>query len=80
MDIVFKILDENNEIQKDDFELKVNPFRFEFKAQDEDARKNAEIRFKRDRGLNEKVQKELLKIKVKMNLQKKMKIKLMKNF
>jgi penicillin-binding protein 2 len=63
MDIVFKILDENNEIQKDDFELKVNPFRFEFKAQDEDARKNAEIRFKRDRGLNEKVQKELFKDK-----------------
>ncbi len=59
MDIVFKILDDNKQNQKDDFALKINPFRFEFKAQDEDTRKALEIRFKRDRGLNEKVQGEL---------------------
>lgn len=59
MDIVFKILDENNEIQKDDLELKVNPFRFEFKIKDDDERKRAEIRFKRDKGLNDKVERKL---------------------
>jgi penicillin-binding protein 2 len=49
MDAVFKILDENAETQKDDFALKTNPFRFEFKAQDDEGRKALEIRFKRDR-------------------------------
>jgi penicillin-binding protein 2 len=59
MDSIFKILDENGEIQKDDFALKINPFRFEFKTEDEDARKTLEIRFKRDRGLNEKIARDL---------------------
>ena len=59
MGSVFKILDENNEIQKDDFELKINPYRFEFKSQDEDTKKFLEIKFKRDKGLNEKVQRDL---------------------
>lgn len=59
MDSVFKILDENTEVQRDNFELKLNPFRFEFKAQDEDGRKTLELRFKKDRGLDEKVKKEL---------------------
>jgi penicillin-binding protein 2 len=59
MDSVFKILDENNETQKDDFELKINPYRFEFKTEDEDAKKILEIRFKRDRGLNEKIERDL---------------------
>jgi penicillin-binding protein 2 len=59
MDSIFKILDDNKETQKDDFALKVNPYRFEFKTDDEDARKTLEIRFKRDRGLNEKVQRAL---------------------
>lgn len=56
MDTVFKILDENTEVQKDDFALKLNPYRFEFKSDDEDTRKALEIRFKRDRGMNEKLQ------------------------
>lgn len=59
MDSVFKILDDHKETQKDDFELKVNPFRFEFKAENEDDKRSLEIRFKRDRGLNEKIQREL---------------------
>jgi penicillin-binding protein 2 len=59
MDSVFRVLDENGENQKDDFALKINPFRFEFKAEDEDTRRALEIRFKRDRGIHEKVQREL---------------------
>lgn len=59
MDTVFKILDENSETQKDDFELKVNPFRFEFKTQNDDARKELELRFKKDKGLDEKIQRKL---------------------
>lgn len=59
MDKVFNLLDKNREMQQDDFELKINPFRFEFKTQDEAARKAQEIRFKRDRGLNEAIEKKL---------------------
>jgi penicillin-binding protein 2 len=59
MDSVFKILDENIETQKDGFELKTNPYRFEFKSDDEDTKKTLEIRFKRDRGLNEKIERDL---------------------
>lgn len=58
---VFKILDGNGEVQKDDFELNTNPFRFEFKVNDEKTKKNLEIRFKRDRGLNDPIQKKLYK-------------------
>lgn len=56
IDKVYNILQENNESMKDDFELKVNPYRFEFKVQEDDpakadqARKAMEIRFKKDRG------------------------------
>lgn len=63
MDTVFKILDSNNEVQKDDFQLKVNPFRFEFNVTDDDTKKALEIRFKRDRGLNEVVQRNMPEFK-----------------
>lgn len=59
MDKVFKILDENGESQQDDFELKLDPFRFEFRTDDPAAKKILEIRFKRDRGLNEEIEKKL---------------------
>lgn len=59
MDKVFKILDESGETQQDDFELKVNPFRFEFRSDDENTRNNLEVRFKRDRGLNESIEKKI---------------------
>lgn len=59
MDKVFKVLDDNKEIQKDDFELKINPYRFEFKVQNDDARKEVELRFKKDRGLDADVRKKL---------------------
>lgn len=53
MDQVFKILDNNKEVQKDDFELKANPFSFQFEVTDADAKKDREIRFKKDRGFYE---------------------------
>ncbi len=59
MDGLFKILDDNKAIQKDDLQLKVNPFSFQFAASDEDTKKSLEIRFKRDRGLNEGIQSKL---------------------
>lgn len=56
---VFKILDENGEVQKDDFELKINPFRFEFSTDNASARRTLELRFKKDRGMDDKVRQEL---------------------
>ena len=69
MDKVFKNLDDNKEKFEDDFELKYdaqdkeNPFKFIFKTTDDSVRKSLEIRFKRDRGLNENIQKVLYKDK-----------------
>ncbi|QPW52507.1 penicillin-binding protein [Clostridium botulinum] len=65
---VFKILEENSEVQQDAFELKINPFRFEFNTDNEKARKAIELRFKKDRGMDEKVAKELFKEKNKEEL------------
>ncbi len=61
MNKVFKILDDSGESQQDDFELKVNPYRFEFRSDDEKIRKNLEIRFKRDRNLNDEIEKKIKK-------------------
>ncbi|KAJ53802.1 penicillin-binding protein 2 [Clostridium tetanomorphum] len=59
MDKVFQLLKENKEQQEDDFELKINPFRFEFKTESESAKRIQEVRFKRDRGLNEAIERRL---------------------
>ncbi|WP_315116934.1 penicillin-binding transpeptidase domain-containing protein [uncultured Clostridium sp.] len=59
MDKVFNLLDSNGEKIQDELELKINPYRFEFKTNDVEARKTLEIRFKRDRGLNEAIQKKI---------------------
>jgi len=62
MSNVFDILDENGETFEDNLILNVNKngqFYFEFITDDEDTKKSIEIRFKRDRGLNEDVEKEL---------------------
>lgn len=59
---VFDILEENGETFEDDLILEVNKngeFYFEFTTDDEDTKKSVEIRFKRDRGLNEDVEKKL---------------------
>ena len=52
-------MDESGENQQDDFELKINPFKFEFRSDDEETRKALEIKFKRDRGLNEPIDKSI---------------------
>lgn len=59
MEMVFKLLDENKKIQQDDLELKINPYRFEFGSDNENTRRWMEIRFKKDRGMDSLVKKEL---------------------
>ena len=59
---VFKILDENKEEFQDDLALNVDKngkIYFKFTTDDPDTRKAIEIRFKRDRGLNEEIEREL---------------------
>ncbi|MDZ4907318.1 penicillin-binding protein, partial [Clostridium perfringens] len=61
MDKVFKILSENGEKFKDDLMLKLDSsgnFYFDFKTDDIETKKIVEVRFKRDRGLNEIIEKE----------------------
>lgn len=59
---VFDILSQNGENFEDELMLKVDnsgKFYFDFKTDDEDTKKVVEIRFKRDRGLNEEVERNL---------------------
>lgn len=59
---VFDILSENGETFEDDLMLKIDSsgnFYFEFTTDDADTKKVVEARFKRDRGLNEEIEKEL---------------------
>lgn len=66
MDKVFKILSENGEKFQDDLMLKIDSsgkFYFDFKTDDADTKKIVEVRFKRDRGLNEAIEKKLFKDK-----------------
>ncbi|SFC31350.1 penicillin-binding transpeptidase domain-containing protein [Clostridium uliginosum] len=61
---LLKILNENNEAFQDNLFLKIddnNNIYFEYKTSDADSKKHEEIRFKRDRGLNDSIQKELFK-------------------
>lgn len=63
MDRVFKILDDNKETQVDEFLLKVSPskdkktieYSFDFKTADKVSQDWMELRFKKDRGFDEKV-------------------------
>lgn len=65
LNTIFPILDKYNEKQKDDLELKINPYRFEFNVNESDAvkadniKKSLEIRFKKDRGLQADIEKKL---------------------
>ncbi len=65
MEKVFSILDQYKEKQTDDFELKINPYRFEFKASTAEAKRAAELRFKKDRGLDDVVTKNYFQVKIK---------------
>ncbi|MGH4121209.1 penicillin-binding transpeptidase domain-containing protein [Clostridium sp.] len=58
---VFKILDENGEVQTDSFALKINPYRFEFNSSDPKSIQILLLRFIKDRGL----QGDILKTKFK---------------
>lgn len=57
MNSVFKILNQNNENIEDSFELKINPFSFVFKNTDG----TDEIRFKKDRGMDQEVYDKMFK-------------------
>lgn len=66
MDKVFKILEDNGESFQDDLALKVDDsgnIYFDFKTDNESNRRTLEIRFKRDRGLNEDIEEEKFKNK-----------------
>ena len=59
---VLKVLDENNEKQQDTFELKMDSndkAYFDFNTSDSEVKKAKELRFKKDRGFDEAVKKEL---------------------
>lgn len=63
---VFSILKENGEEFKDDLLLKVNSaggFYFDFKVESVESQNSIELRFKRDRGLNEEIENKLFKDK-----------------
>jgi penicillin-binding protein 2 len=59
MQKVFKILDANGETITDDFELKMSPYRFEFLSDDLATKRSLELRFKKDRGMDEAIKKKL---------------------
>ena len=64
MNKIFNILKENNEKFLDDLLLKINSsgkFYYNFKTSDTEAQKLVELRFKKDRGLNDLVQNTLYK-------------------
>lgn len=66
MDKVLGVLSQTGEKFADDLLLKLDSngkFYFDFKTDDSEAKKAVEIRFKRDRGLNEKVEKDLFEDK-----------------
>ncbi|MDU5262441.1 MAG: penicillin-binding transpeptidase domain-containing protein, partial [Clostridium celatum] len=59
MDKVFQILEDNGEEFQDDLALKIDEnggIYFDFKTDNESSRRTLEVRFKRDRGLNEDIE------------------------
>ncbi|WPC42886.1 penicillin-binding transpeptidase domain-containing protein [Clostridium sp. JS66] len=63
MSKVFDILDKSGETQKDDFELKVNPYNFQFRGDDDKTKRALEIKFKTDRGFADEIKNKLYKNK-----------------
>jgi penicillin-binding protein 2 len=63
---VFKLLDDNKDSQQDNLNLKIDdkgePY-FDFNVSSDDSKRALEIRFKRDRGMNDDVKKVLFKNK-----------------
>jgi len=58
---IFRLLDENGEVQTDSFPLKIAPYRFEFTSSDPKGIQTLQLRFLKDRNL----QKNILKVKFK---------------
>ena len=52
---VFKILDENGEVQTDSFPLKIVPYRFEFNSSDPKGIQIMQLRFLKDRGFQDTI-------------------------
>ncbi len=50
---VFKILDNNGEVQSDSFALKISPYRFEFNSSDSKEIQTMQLRFLKDRGFQD---------------------------
>jgi penicillin-binding protein 2 len=67
---VFSILDENKENQDDSFELKVNPYRFEFSTSDATEIQTLQLRFLKDRGFQDSILKKDFKGKKETDLTK----------
>ena len=62
MDSIFKILNENGETMQDELKLKLNEngeWYIDYDNTSEELVKNEDVRFKRDRGLNEVIEKKL---------------------
>lgn len=61
MEKVYEILEQSGETPKDDFQIKVNPIRFDFNVQEEDPKKASDItiakqlRFMKDRGFDDEI-------------------------
>lgn len=68
MSQVFKILDSNGEVQTDDFALKINPYRFEFNTTDTKSIQTLQLRFLKDRGIQEAILKKSFKSKKESDL------------
>ncbi|WP_234121469.1 peptidoglycan D,D-transpeptidase FtsI family protein [Clostridium hydrogenum] len=56
---VFSILDANGEAQNDDFPLKVNPYRFDFKTNDPKEIREAKLRFLTQEGFRDNIRRNL---------------------
>ncbi len=52
---VFKILDENGEVQTDSFPLKIGPYRFQFSSSDPKEIQIMQLRFLKDRGFQDSI-------------------------
>jgi penicillin-binding protein 2 len=65
---VFKILDENGEVQTDSFPLKIAPYRFEFTSSDPKSIQVLLLRFIKDRGLQDDILKNKFKNKKEVDL------------
>ena len=65
---VFRILDENGEVKTDNFPLKIGPYRFEFTSSDPKGIQVMQLRFLKDRGLQDNILKAKFKNKKETDL------------